>query len=213
VLILACIAVSIVGWARRPQPLGLSSEGDRKTEVRKAPSERFPVTIRRPQGPPTIVLQQPDALGRSGRIACSTCHSLRAANLENRQPSDFDEFHQNLKTAHGDLACYSCHNPDDTDTLRLADGRQVEYANVINLCRQCHGAQAEAYARGFHGGMAGYWDLTRGQRVRNNCVDCHDPHRPQFPMMQPTFKPRDRFLTPSDGHGHEPSSHSEVDGE
>jgi formate-dependent nitrite reductase cytochrome c552 subunit len=107
------------------------------------------------------------------------------------------QFHQGMPLVHGNLACYACHNPNDNDTLRLADETVVEYAEVMALCAQCHGSQAKNYARGFHGGMTGFWDLNRGGRVRNNCIDCHDPHVPEFPKMQPTFKPRDRFLKPS----------------
>jgi hypothetical protein len=133
---------------------------------------------------------------------------MRVANLENRSPSDLKQFHQNMPLAHGQLACYACHNADDSDTLRLADGSVVEYADVMSLCAQCHGTQAKSYAHGSHGGMTGYWDLSRGGRVRNNCIDCHDPHVPQFPEMQPTFKPRDRFLTPPKHDG--PPSHDET---
>ena len=200
VLILLIVASSIRGWARGPQSAGMSSAQNGKEAVSSAlpveQPERFPVTIRRPSGPPLIELQQPDSQGRVGQATCSTCHSIRAPNLENRTPSDLKQFHQDMPMTHGELACYACHNPNDSDTLRLADGSAVEYADVMNLCGQCHGRQAKAYARGFHGGMTGYWDLSRGGRVRNNCIDCHDPHVPQFPTMQPIFEPRDRFLTP-----------------
>jgi predicted CXXCH cytochrome family protein len=114
-----------------------------------------------------------------------------------------------MPLAHGMLACYSCHNPDDADALRLADGTSVAYPDVMTLCAQCHGTQARDYEHGAHGGMNGYWDLTRGPRTRNNCIDCHDPHSPEFPSMQPTFKPRDRFLDPSAG-GHDASPINEA---
>ncbi|MCA9290696.1 MAG: hypothetical protein KDA25_06185, partial [Phycisphaerales bacterium] len=106
-----------------------------------------------------------------------------------------------MSFVHGDLACYSCHNPDDANTLRRADQTTVAYPDVKTLCAQCHGAKARDYDHGAHGGMNGYWDLTRGPRTRNTCIDCHDPHVPKFPMMIPTFKPRDRFLTPAAGSG------------
>ena len=95
---------------------------------------------------------------------------------------------------HGDLSCLSCHNPDDYGTLRLADQRAVLYRDVMTLCAQCHGPQYRDYLHGAHGGMNGYWDLTKGPRTRNSCIHCHDPHAPAFPSMRPTFKPRDRFL-------------------
>jgi len=155
---------------------------------------KFAVTIRKPTGPPRVDLGLKDAHGQPVTAACSTCHTTRAPNIENRKPADLDEFHQSLGFAHGNVTCLSCHNPDDYDTLRLADGRKVEFTEVMTLCGQCHGPQTRDYHHGAHGGMIGYWDLSRGPRVRNNCVDCHNPHTPKFPKMKPTFKPKDRFL-------------------
>jgi len=160
----------------------------------KSPLKKFAVTIRKPAGPPRIDLGMTDVMGEPVTAACSICHATRPANEANRRPADLDEFHQNLAFAHGKVSCLSCHNPKDYDTLRLADGRSVEYAEVMTLCGQCHGPQTRDYEHGAHGGMNGYWDLSRGPRTRNNCVDCHDPHAPSFPAMMPTFKPRDRFL-------------------
>ncbi len=165
---------------------------------------RFADQIRRPDGPPRIEFGHPGAPDFS--VSCALCHSLRAPNSENRSSADLDEFHQHLRFSHGDLSCLSCHNPDDYDTLKLADQRPVPYREVMTLCGQCHGPQLRDYAHGAHGGMLGYWDRSRGPRIRANCVDCHDPHAPAFPRMYPTFKPRDRFLSPAPrdaGGGHE----------
>ncbi len=182
-----------------------------RAEVRPQQSKRrFPVHIRRPAGPPVIELTEPDALGRVGKVACSTCHSVRPANLANRTPADLDEFHSGMKFEHGKLTCYSCHNPDNADLLRLADGRAVTYPDVMTLCAQCHGSQARDYANYAHGGVNGYWDLTRGGRVRANCLDCHDPHVPRFPQMVPTFKPHDRFLVSPPHDYHRPEMKGEA---
>ena len=85
-------------------------------------------------------------------------------------------------------------------SLRSADGRRIPYAEVMTLCSQCHGSQATAFAHGAHGGMTGFWDLSRGPQMKNNCIDCHDPHAPQFPKMVVEFKPRDRFLEGEAAH-------------
>ncbi|MFG0331313.1 MAG: hypothetical protein ACF8PN_15610 [Phycisphaerales bacterium] len=156
-----------------------------------------PVTINAPDGPPRLNLAAKDEQGRPMSIACSTCHTIKASDPTNATKADLDEFHQGLTIAHGGLSCLSCHNADDYDTLRLADGRSVPYPEVMTMCAQCHGPQMRDYRHGAHGGMSGYWDLSRGPRVRNNCIDCHDPHAPAFPEMYPTFKPIDRFLTPT----------------
>ncbi|MEO8270949.1 MAG: cytochrome c3 family protein [Aureliella sp.] len=161
-----------------------------------ANSTSFPVVIRKPAGPPQIKLAGSDPQGRSASVACSTCHSVRPPNRDNKTPQSLDEFHQGLQFNHGQLSCYSCHNPENADVLRLADGTVVEYADVMLLCTQCHSKQAESFAHGAHGGMNGFWDLSRGPQTKNNCIDCHDPHAPNYPKMIVDFKPRDRFLDP-----------------
>lgn len=169
-----------------------------RTQSPDSAAEHFGVTIGRPDGPPRIQLAQVDPQGRAADVACSTCHSMREPNSLNRTPQDLDEFHQGMVFDHGKLTCYSCHNPSNSNTLRLADATAIEYRDVMDLCSQCHGTQATAFEHGAHGGMNGFWDLTRGPQQRNNCIDCHDPHSPSFPKMIPTFKPKDRFLSSSD---------------
>ncbi|MCC7335563.1 MAG: hypothetical protein IT422_10715 [Pirellulaceae bacterium] len=154
----------------------------------------FPIVIRKPAGPPQIKLAGTDPQGRSASVACATCHSVRPPNFDNQTAQSLDEFHQGLQFNHGQLSCYSCHNPENADELRLADGTAVEYADVMTLCTQCHSKQAESFAHGAHGGMNGFWDLSRGPQTKNNCIDCHDPHAPNYPKMIVDFKPRDRFL-------------------
>ncbi len=202
VALLLCAATAGVGAARRAE-VDVEGDAGRHAVDRLASSKRpdppkrlFPVTIRKPAGPPRVVTAVKDAHGALVTVACSTCHATRLPNAENRTVKDLDEFHGGMAFSHGTVSCLSCHNPNDYDSLKLADGRRVEFTDVMTLCGQCHGPQLKDYEHGAHGGMNGYWDLTRGPRTKNNCVDCHNPHAPQFPKMQPTFKPRDRFLEP-----------------
>ncbi|MCS7470322.1 hypothetical protein NZK35_27045 [Stieleria sp. ICT_E10.1] len=173
-----------------------------RSETERDPGEpgRHAVVVRRPAGPPLIELAATDPQGRSGQVACSTCHSVRPPNLANRTSDSLDEFHQGLAFNHGTLTCYACHNPEQSDALRLADGSAVEYRDVMTLCSQCHAAQATAFRHGAHGGMNGHWDLSRGPQTKNNCIDCHDPHEPSYPKMIVGFKPRDRFLKDETKH-------------
>ncbi|MDA1230891.1 MAG: hypothetical protein O2856_08960 [Planctomycetota bacterium] len=159
-----------------------------------APATEFSVEIRKPSGPPRVVTGLSDVDGNVVTVACSTCHTTRQPNHQNRTARDLDEFHGGTVFSHGTVSCLSCHNERDYDALKLADGNRVEFSDVMTLCAQCHGPQMKAYEHGAHGGMSGYWDSTRGPRMKNNCIDCHNPHTPQFPKMQPTFKPKDRFL-------------------
>ena len=125
-------------------------------------------------------------------VACSTCHTTRPPNLARHAAEDLTEFHQGLAYRHGAQSCLSCHNASNYDTLRHADGTAIEYPRVIELCAQCHGPQYRDFKAGAHGGMTGFWDLSRGPRERNTCVDCHDPHAPAYPRVRPVFAPIDR---------------------
>jgi hypothetical protein len=162
----------------------------------------FPVTIRAPEGPPRVATGTMDEKGQPVTVACATCHATRPANVAARVGTPLADFHQGLVGRHGALACTACHNPaDGYSTLRLADGRAVPYADVMTLCAQCHGPQFRDYQHGAHGGMAGFWDLSKGGRTRNSCIDCHDAHAPKYPTVVPARGPNDRFQT--NGRGHE----------
>lgn len=160
------------------------------------------VTIRMPAGAPTIPTGTVDEKGTPVTVACANCHAVRPPNGAAKLGEPLVTFHQGLVGRHGSLSCSSCHHPaDGYATLRLADGKSVPYPEVMSLCAQCHGPQFRDYQHGAHGGMTGFWDLKLGGRVRNNCVDCHDPHAPRYPTVAPARGPIDRL--PSNRGGHE----------
>jgi hypothetical protein len=162
------------------------------------PVALHPVRIRKPIQPPRVETGLLDARGHPVTTSCATCHATSKPRPENASAEQLDEFHQGLTYAHGNLTCLSCHHADNYDRLRLADGRAVEFPDALQLCAQCHGPQYRDYLHGSHGGMTGHWDLRRGPRDRNHCVDCHDPHAPAFPKVRPVFAPApDRGLTSS----------------
>ena len=211
IVALLCIAFAGVGAAMTGEDVDSKEAGINKsggTAVRVAahgvgdnsgsdtgPSRAdFPIEILKPLGPPRVTTGLKDSDGSEVMVACSTCHTTRPPNHQNKTARDLDEFHGGTVLAHGTVSCLSCHNERDYDALRLADGSRVEFSDVMTLCAQCHGAQMTSYEHGAHGGMNGFWDLTRGPRTKHNCIDCHNPHAPQFPKMQPMFKPKDRFL-------------------
>lgn len=133
-----------------------------------------------------------DFHGNQATIACATCHSTREPDRTNGSGGKTPQiFHQGLVYAHGGQSCLSCHHADDYDSLRLADGRKLAFADSQQLCAQCHGPQTRDYQHGSHGGMRGYWDKAKGDRTRNTCLDCHDPHAPAYPAWTPVFPPRD----------------------
>ena len=188
------------GW--RADTHALRADLSQLAHAPEQPRSTYTVHVRQPPGPPRIELAGTDPQGRVASVACSTCHRTRQPNLENNSAAALDEFHQGMTFQHGSLACYACHSPDDADALRLADGSALGYGEVLQLCSQCHSKQAESFAHGAHGGMNGYWDLTRGPQTKNNCIDCHDPHLPNYPKMIVGFKPKDRFNVPLSTEAH-----------
>lgn len=139
------------------------------------------------------------ANGRTVRLRCDSCHGLGIASAE--LPHSAIEAglpHVGLELQHGGLACASCHDRERPERIRLADGRVAPMREAMRLCAQCHGTQHRDYQHGAHGGMQGHWDLSRGDRVRNHCVECHSPHRPAYPSFRPLPPPHDRF--PPAGH-------------
>jgi hypothetical protein len=156
-----------------------------------------PVVIKQPGGPPRVATGLTNFHGQPVMASCGSCHATTTPNVQIRRAEDLQQFHQGLNYAHGELTCLSCHNADNYEQLRLADSRPVEFTDSMTLCSQCHGSQRRDYDRGLHGGMTGYWDLRRGGRTRNTCVNCHDPHAPAFPLVMPVPPPRDRISVPS----------------
>ena len=195
---MAVTATALVwfGWQtmRAQDPAQASSSGEKTNNA-----TLHPVTIRPAASAPRVNTGRTNYLGQAATVGCATCHTTTKPNLDTHSSAELDEFHQGLKFNHGNLACLSCHNAQNYDTLRLATGKPVEFANVMNLCAQCHGTAMRDYERGSHGGMNGYWDLAKGPRTRNNCVNCHDPHSPKYPQAMPVFAPRDRLAIPPKG--------------
>ena len=184
-LLMVAGAAAISTLTNQPAPLKSSAAPEPSAVIR----EQHPVHVRQPSGAPRVSTGQKDFHGNPVTVSCATCHTTTTPNRELRDSAELDEFHQGLRLKHGQLSCLSCHNAENYDTLRMADGAPVEFKNVQQLCAQCHGPQARDFKNGSHGGMTGYWDLSRGPRHRNNCTDCHNPHSPEYPTMMPVFPP------------------------
>ena len=173
------------------------SDIERESTVTTEPAaEPYEVEIHIPSRLEGLDSQLTDIHGNTVTVSCATCHEGRELP-QIEHADELEQFHAGLEFAHGPLTCGSCHDEDQRDYLHLADGSQVALEDAMSVCAQCHGPQVRDYTNGSHGGMTGYWDLSRGPRARNHCVDCHDPHSPAFPMFEPMPAPRDRFLEPA----------------
>lgn len=160
------------------------------------------ITIHSPPGLGLVDTPLRDVNGVVVGVACDTCHgpdSVGEVLAEGK--ANPEGMHASVDLQHGPLTCASCHDPDDRRYLRLADGTQLARADAIELCHQCHGPQFRDYTRGSHGGMTGAWDLRRGDRERNHCLDCHAAHAPRFPTVTAVFPPRDRGFVQAHGAG------------
>lgn len=197
---MAFLYSAIVQSAQPPVETSSAEESSAGNSSGIAQAKNLGEIISRPIATPSVQTELVDASGNTLSVACSTCHATRVPNAKNKSASDLNEFHSKLELNHGNISCLSCHNDQNYDSLKLADGTSVAYQEVMRLCSQCHGQQAKEYELGVHGGMKGHWDLKYGDQTKNNCVDCHHPHLPAFPKMKPTFKPKDRFLQASEHH-------------
>ena len=173
--------------------VGCHGDPTEHAEFKESSGPDFPTEIRvaRPLGKLDVAYDSA-VVG----IECGVCHTAPTDATAAQVASELETFHTSMQFGHGDLTCNSCHNPDDRTELRLANGKSLPFEGTMQLCAQCHGPQTRDYNHGSHGGMAGYWDTKRGPRVRNHCVNCHDPHAPAFPGVMPAAPPRDRFLEP-----------------
>jgi formate-dependent nitrite reductase cytochrome c552 subunit len=188
-----------VAWAQKTATEEKSANGSATADK---PPFMHPVVVK--PGPPTPRLDTglKEADGTPITAACSTCHSTTTPNFARNTANDLVQAHRGLQYNHGNLTCLSCHNASNYDTLHLADNRVVEYPDVMTLCAQCHGTAKRDFDHGSHGGMNGHWDLTKGAQLRNNCVNCHDPHHPKFPLVKPVLPPRDRISVPKSPGSH-----------
>lgn len=196
VVIITFAGMVVTTWAiqARLTARSMETQSSAVSNESKTNKKLHPVVINTPNGPDGVETGEFDFRGNKVVLECSACHEIRKPNAANATTQDLNEFHRGLSVSHGKLMCIACHNADDGyETLHLADGRSVEYADTVALCAQCHGPQFRDYQNGSHGGMTGYWDRTQGSRQRNHCVDCHDPHAPQYPMVLPAAGPNDRF--------------------
>lgn len=85
--------------------------------------------------------------------------------------------------------CYNCHNEANLELLQPRDGRELKFAESSQLCGSCHGPTFRDWEAGVHGRVNGYWRADLGQKLRKDCVNCHDPHAPKFPGRKPAPAP------------------------
>ncbi len=114
---------------------------------------------------------------------CMSCHRMFPPRADT--PQRFLQ-HSHVTLNHGiNDRCRNCHWEQDRDRLVLRGGEVIGYNDVVKLCAKCHGLIFRDWQRGAHGRTNGYWDAERGEVRRLLCTQCHDPHNPRVPAMDP----------------------------
>jgi len=141
-------------------------------------------TTRLSTAPRRVSLGDPPVLFLNGYFrTCMDCHSLfptRDVPREKRYQ------HESIRMDHGlNNTCRNCHDLKNRDLLVLHNGATLPFPESARLCGDCHGPTYRDWERGMHGRDQGFWDLKRGAMQRLRCTECHDPHRPRSPAMDP----------------------------
>jgi nitrate/TMAO reductase-like tetraheme cytochrome c subunit len=135
---------------------------------------------------------------------CSDCHDEDwEADPERR---DLEEPHDELpgKFMNHDSEnrwCLDCHSVKKRDSLRLLNGKLVQFDEYYRLCEQCHKRVYREWKMGVHGKRTGHWN---GEMQYMHCTQCHNPHNPPFKPLKPMPAPRRplnvRAMSSSDTH-------------
>jgi len=103
------------------------------------------------------------------------------------------EEHEDIVMGHGTHGrnnnCFNCHDDENLLLLQSRDGQKLKMESSTLLCGSCHGPTHRDWESGSHGRTSGYWDRSRGEIKKLDCVNCHDPHSPSFPSRHPAPGP------------------------
>lgn len=137
-------------------------------------------------GVPALV-QVPPPPFSDGVFPCSECHA-QPDLPPNRTRRVLVDAHDDIVLKHDEQHrwCLDCHDTTDRDTLHLANGDRLPFAESYTLCGQCHGEKARDWRAGVHGRRTGDWN---GRKEYMLCVHCHDPHAPRFKALEPMPAP------------------------
>jgi hypothetical protein len=133
---------------------------------------------------------------------CNECHKDFKTPIRSHLPYGA---HKERGFNHGlNPLCLNCHNIANSEAFVNYDGSEIPNDQPVLLCRKCHGPTYRDWEAGIHGRTNGYWDATLGPRKKLTCNQCHNPHRPQFPLLKPMPPPAlPRTVHPNKAISHE----------
>jgi hypothetical protein len=130
-------------------------------------------------------------------LDCYACHDRDKPvilSFDDNQNVIVAPEHEDIVLNHGrhhrNNNCFNCHNEANLELLQTRDGRDIKLLESSPLCGSCHGPTYRDWEAGAHGRTSGYWDASAGASRREDCVSCHDPHAPGFPVQAPAPPPR-----------------------
>ena len=153
--------------------------------------ELLPEVVAAGTSDPEGIFRVRQPLAYEDYFPCTDCHADMEVNRERRE---LEEMHDDIVLDHGpkERWCFDCHNPDDRDSLRLANGTLIGFDESYRLCGQCHGTIYRDWRQGIHGRREGYWNGAKSYLL---CAHCHNPHAPRFQPIKPLPPPvRPQFL-------------------
>ena len=115
---------------------------------------------------------------------CSNCHNVPLGQLQFQNKED-KKAHWDINIVHTRtdmMNCNTCHEKKDLNKIRLINGTTITFDESYKQCAQCHSTQYKDWIGGTHGKRVKGWGEPR---VINNCVNCHNPHRPAISARWP----------------------------
>lgn len=127
---------------------------------------------------------------------CDDCHKIIASPAETTRTLTQ---HREIELQHGiNTRCFNCHHPTNRDAFVDDYGDEIPWNQPQRMCAKCHGPVYRDWQHGSHGRLNGYWDVAQGEQIRRRCIECHDPHQPQFPALAPAPGPRTLRMGPQE---------------
>jgi hypothetical protein len=126
---------------------------------------------------------------------CNDCHAIIPAPVSDGQRTVIQ--HKEIELEHGiNTRCLNCHHPTNRDAFADNRGGEIPWDQPQHLCAKCHGPVYRDWQHGSHGRSNGYWSTARGEQTRRKCIECHDPHGPPFPVLEPAPGPHTLRMEP-----------------
>lgn len=172
-------------------PLPFASPVSEATHVPSSATDTTPV--RQPRLEPTY-----DVAVFTYR--CSECHKIIPSPEKTYRTLTQ---HTEIKLQHGiNTHCFNCHHRENRDAFVDDLGNEIPWTEPQLVCAKCHGPVYRDWQHGSHGRTNGYWLASEGQQTHRKCIECHDPHHPPFPSMDPAPAPNTLRMGPQDHRRH-----------